>query len=84
MEKFFDIKCRQSGLVPNAVVLVTTIRALKMHGGGSKVSPGQPLAEEYKSENIELVDNGCANLCKHIQNALKFGVPVVVALNRFT
>jgi methylenetetrahydrofolate dehydrogenase (NADP+)/methenyltetrahydrofolate cyclohydrolase/formyltetrahydrofolate synthetase len=83
MEKFFDIKCRYSGLIPNAVVLVATIRALKMHGGGPKVVAGKPLAPEYTEQNLELVERGCSNLVAHIKNAKKFGVPVVVAINRF-
>src|SRR5271154_899877 len=83
MEKFFDIKCRYSGLVPNGVVLVATIRALKMHGGGPKVVAGQPLAHAYTEENLELLEKGCSNLIKHIGNARAFGVPVVVAVNRF-
>jgi len=84
MEKFFDIKCRYSNLTPNAVVLVATIRALKMHGGGPKVVAGQPLAPEYTEENLELLEKGCCNMVKHIKNAVSFGVPVVVAVNRFT
>jgi formyltetrahydrofolate synthetase len=83
MEKFFNIKCRYSGLIPNCVVLVATIRALKMHGGGPKVVAGAPLAPEYTEENLELLEKGCANLEKHIGNARSFGVPVVVAINRF-
>lgn len=83
MEKFFNIKCRYSGLIPNAVVLVATIRALKMHGGGPKVTPGQPLDPAYTSENLALLEAGGANLAKHIDIARKFGVPVVVAVNRF-
>ena len=83
MEKFFNIKCRYSGLIPNCVVLVATIRALKMHGGGPKVTAGQPLATEYSQENLELLEKGCANLVKMIQNARAFGIPVVVAVNRF-
>jgi methylenetetrahydrofolate dehydrogenase (NADP+) / methenyltetrahydrofolate cyclohydrolase / formyltetrahydrofolate synthetase len=83
MEKFFNIKCRYSGLVPNCVVLVATIRALKLHGGGSKVDPGSPLPSEYCSENVELTRKGCDNLIRHIENSNKFGVPVIVALNRF-
>lgn len=83
MEKFFDIKCRYSGLVPNAVVLVATIRALKMHGGGPTVSAGKPLDDAYQTENLELLKIGCANMVAHITNALRFGVPVVVAVNRF-
>jgi formyltetrahydrofolate synthetase len=83
MEKFFDIKCRYSGLIPNCVVLVATIRALKMHGGGPKVVAGRPLSPEYTEENLELLEAGCNNLQAHIKNALRFGVPVVVAVNRF-
>ncbi|XP_067130396.1 C-1-tetrahydrofolate synthase, cytoplasmic [Centruroides vittatus] len=83
MEKFFNIKCRYSGLVPNAVVLVATIRALKMHGGGSAVKPGSPLPKEYNEENIELLKKGFCNLEKQISNARKFGIPVVVVINRF-
>ncbi|MFW6013308.1 MAG: formate--tetrahydrofolate ligase [Candidatus Bipolaricaulota bacterium] len=83
MEKFFDIKCRYSGLVPDAVVMVATVRALKMHGGGPRVVAGKELAPEYQEENLELVESGCANLAKNIEIAQKFGVPVVVAVNRF-
>jgi methylenetetrahydrofolate dehydrogenase (NADP+)/methenyltetrahydrofolate cyclohydrolase/formyltetrahydrofolate synthetase/formate--tetrahydrofolate ligase len=83
MEKFFDIKCRYSGLVPNAVVLVATIRALKMHGGGPRVTPGQTLDKAYTTENLALLEAGGANLAKHIDITRKFGVPVVVAVNRF-
>jgi formyltetrahydrofolate synthetase len=83
MEKFFNIKCRYSGLTPDCVVLVATIRALKMHGGGPKVVAGQPLAHAYLEENLELVEKGCSNLAKMISNARAFGVPVVVAVNRF-
>ena len=83
MEKFFNIKCRYSGLIPNCVVLVATVRALKMHGGGPKVSPGAPLAAEYTEENLDLLKAGLPNLEAHIQNALRFGIPVVVAVNSF-
>ena len=83
MEKFFNIKCRYSGLVPNCVVLVATIRALKMHGGGPKVSAGKPLDAAYTEENLELLEEGCSNLAAHIKNAKQFGIPVVVAINRF-
>jgi methylenetetrahydrofolate dehydrogenase (NADP+) / methenyltetrahydrofolate cyclohydrolase / formyltetrahydrofolate synthetase len=83
MEKFFDIKCRYSGLIPQVVVLVATVRALKMHGGGPKVVAGKPLAPEYTDENLELLKKGLPNMEKHIQNALKFGVNVVVAVNSF-
>ncbi|KAL6432560.1 hypothetical protein ACFW04_006850 [Cataglyphis niger] len=84
LEKFFNIKCRASGHVPNAVVLVATIRALKMHGGGPPVTTGAPLKKEYLEENIELVRKGLPNLRKHISNCLKYGVPVVVAINSHT
>ncbi len=83
MEKFFDIKCRYSGLTPNAVVLVCTVRALKMHGGGPKVVAGRPLAPAYIEENLELLRAGLPNLQHHIKNALRFGIPVVVAINSF-
>lgn len=83
MEKFFNIKCRYSGLKPKAAVIVATIRALKMHGGGPPVSAGKPLQKEYTEENVELLVKGCCNLQKHIQNAKKFGVNVVVAVNKF-
>ncbi|MEZ4592898.1 MAG: formate--tetrahydrofolate ligase [Chloroflexota bacterium] len=83
MEKFFDIKCRYSGLIPNVVVLVATIRALKMHGGGPKVVAGKPLDPAYTEENLELLEKGCVNMIAHIQNALRFGIPVVVAVNKF-
>ncbi len=83
MEKFFDIKCRYSGLIPQVVVLVATVRALKMHGGGPKVVAGKPLASEYTDENLELVRKGLPNMVRHIKNALKFGVNVVVAVNSF-
>jgi formyltetrahydrofolate synthetase len=84
MEKFFNIKCRASGLVPNCVVLVATIRALKMHGGGPKVVAGQPLDPAYTEENLDLLEKGLPNLVKMIQNARAFGIPVVVAVNRFS
>ncbi len=83
MEKFFDIKCRYSGLIPNAVVLVATVRALKMHGGGPKVTPGAPLDEAYTQENLQLLEAGLPNLGVHIKNALRFGIPVVVCVNGF-
>lgn len=83
MEKFFDIKCRYSGLIPNAVVLVATVRALKMHGGGPKVVAGRDLDSAYTDENLELLDKGTANLAKNIEIAKLFGIPVVVAINRF-
>lgn len=83
MEKFMDIKCRYSGLVPNVVVLVATVRALKMHGGGPKVVAGKPLAAEYTDENLDLLQKGLPNMVQHIENALKYGVNVVVAVNSF-
>ena len=78
-----DIKCRYSGLVPNVVVLVATIRALKMHGGGPKVVAGRDLDKAYTEENLPLLEKGFANLAKHIEIARLYGVPVVVAINRF-
>ena len=83
MEKFCNIKCRESGLRPDAVVLVATVRALKLHGGGPEVTPGRPLSEVYLEENVELVRRGSANLAKHIENARKHGLKAVVAINRF-
>jgi methylenetetrahydrofolate dehydrogenase (NADP+)/methenyltetrahydrofolate cyclohydrolase/formyltetrahydrofolate synthetase len=83
MEKFFDIKCRYSGLIPNVVVMVATIRALKMHGGGPRVVAGRPLDAAYTEENLELLEKGGANLAKNISIAKLFGIPVVVAINRF-
>ena len=83
MEKFMDIKCRYSGLTPHVVVLVATVRALKMHGGGPKVVAGKPLAPEYTDENLELLQKGLPNMVQHIENALKYGVNVVVAVNSF-
>jgi formyltetrahydrofolate synthetase len=83
MEKFMNLKSRYSGLVPNCVVLVSTVRALKMHGGGPKVVAGQPLNKAYVEENLDLLEKGLPNLLQHVENALKFGVPVVVAINRF-
>jgi methylenetetrahydrofolate dehydrogenase (NADP+)/methenyltetrahydrofolate cyclohydrolase/formyltetrahydrofolate synthetase/formate--tetrahydrofolate ligase len=83
MEKFFNVKCRYSGLVPDVVVMVATIRALKMHGGGPKVVAGRPLDKAYTEENLGLLDSGSVNLAKNIEIAKLFGVPVVVAVNRF-
>ncbi len=84
MEKFFNIKCRVSGLAPNCVVIVATVRALKMHGGIGTVRPGRPLPKELIEENLPALEKGGENLVKHIENARLFGVPVVVAVNRFT
>ncbi len=75
-EKFFDIKCRKAGLSPDAVVLVATARALKMHGGVAK--------DQLGSENIDAIRKGCENLGRHIRNLSQFGVPVTVAINRFS
>ncbi|XP_039758173.1 C-1-tetrahydrofolate synthase, cytoplasmic isoform X1 [Pararge aegeria] len=82
MEKFFDIKCRASGDTPHCAVIVSTVRALKMHGGGPTVSPGLPLHDVYVQENLDLLSKGLCNLGKHISNGNKFGVPVVIAVNR--
>ena len=82
-ERFFNIKCRTSGLKPDTVVLVATSRALKLHGGATDVKPGQPLPEEYVSENLEYLEKGCANLAKQIANIKEYNVPVVVAINQF-
>jgi len=82
-EKFWNIKCRMSGLVPNAVVIVATVRALKMHGGGPTVKPGIPLAEEYTKENLQLVEKGCENLIAHIETVKKSSVRPVVCINSF-
>jgi methylenetetrahydrofolate dehydrogenase (NADP+)/methenyltetrahydrofolate cyclohydrolase/formyltetrahydrofolate synthetase len=83
MEKFFHIKCRASGLVPDAVVLVATVRALKMHGGGPAVAAGRPLDRAYREPDPALVEAGCENLAAHIGIARRFGVPVLVAVNSF-
>ncbi|HVX35349.1 MAG TPA: formate--tetrahydrofolate ligase [Hyphomicrobium sp.] len=74
-EKFFDIKCRKAGIAPSAVVIVATVRALKMHGGVAK--------DDLKAENVAAVAKGCENLKRHIENVNKFGVPAVVAINKF-
>ena len=83
MEKFFDIKCRYSGLIPQVVVMVATVRALKMHGGGPRVVAGKPLDYAYTTENLDLLRAGLGNLQHHIRNAKRFGVNVVVAVNSF-
>jgi len=75
-EKFFDIKCRSAGLAPDAVVLVATVRALKMHGGVAK--------DDLGKENVQAVKDGCSNLARHIENVKSYGLPVVVAVNRFS
>ncbi|PBC31316.1 C-1-tetrahydrofolate synthase, cytoplasmic isoform X2 [Apis cerana] len=84
MEKFFNIKCRTSRHIPNAIVLVATVRALKMHGGGPPVTTGAPLKKEYLEENLDLIRKGLPNLQKHISNGIKFGIPVIVAINVHT
>jgi methylenetetrahydrofolate dehydrogenase (NADP+) / methenyltetrahydrofolate cyclohydrolase / formyltetrahydrofolate synthetase len=83
MEKFVDIKCRASGLFPDAAVLVATVRALKMHGGGPRVVAGRPLDSIYMAPSPKLVEAGCANLAAQIGVAKRFGVPVIVAINAF-
>jgi methylenetetrahydrofolate dehydrogenase (NADP+)/methenyltetrahydrofolate cyclohydrolase/formyltetrahydrofolate synthetase/formate--tetrahydrofolate ligase len=83
MEKFMDIKCRTSGLTPDCVVLVATVRALKTHGGGPRVVAGRPLDKVYTEENLALLNAGMSNLEAHIKNTKRFGVPVVVAINSF-
>jgi formate--tetrahydrofolate ligase len=82
-EKFFDIKCRASGLRPDAAVVVATIRALKMHGGVGRIVAGKPLDPALLSENVEAVTAGGANLAKQIENVRLYNVPVVVAINSF-
>jgi formate--tetrahydrofolate ligase len=82
-EKFWNVKCRRSGLVPNVSVLTTTIRALKMHGGGPRVAPGLPLAEEYTKENLELVEKGLPNLLHHLGVIRRSGINPVVCINCF-
>jgi methylenetetrahydrofolate dehydrogenase (NADP+)/methenyltetrahydrofolate cyclohydrolase/formyltetrahydrofolate synthetase len=82
-ERFFNIKCRSSGLSPDTVVIVATVRALKVHGGGPEIKPGAPLDEVYRTENVDILRKGCINLRKHIANAKQYGIPVVVAINRF-
>ena len=82
-EKFWNLKSRMSGIEPDAIVVVATIRALKMHGGGPTVKPGIPLAEEYTTENLGLVEKGCENLIAHIETVKKSGVTPVVCINSF-
>lgn len=83
-ERFINIKCRASGLAPDVIVIVATVRALKVHGGGPEVKAGAPLAPEYTQENVELLRAGCSNLAKHISNAKRYGLPVVVAINKMS
>ncbi len=82
-EKFFDIKCRASGLAPDAAVIVATVRALKMHGGVGKIVAGKPLDPALSTENVAAVTAGAQNLVKQIENVRAFGIPVVVAVNAF-
>ena len=82
-EKFFDIKCRASGLAPDAAVVVATVRALKMHGGVGKIVAGKPLDPALLEENVDAVREGAANLAKQIENVTIFGIPAVVAINSF-
>ncbi len=82
-EKFWNVKCRFSGLKPNVSVLTTTIRALKMHGGGPKVVAGLPLDEAYTKENLELVEKGIPNMVHHINTIRKAGINPVVCINAF-
>lgn len=83
-EKFFDIKCRVSGLRPDAAVIVCSIRALKAHSGKFRIVPGKPLDEGLVKENLPAIEEGICNLAKHVENVSMFGVPVVVAINRFS
>ena len=82
-EKFWNVKARLSGLTPNVSVVVATIRALKMHGGGPAVVPGRPLPKEYTEENLELLEKGTANLFHHVNNVKKSGIVPVVCINQF-
>jgi formate--tetrahydrofolate ligase len=82
-EKFWNLKCRFSGLVPNAAVIVCTVRALKMHGGGPRVVPGKPLGPEYTQKNIALTEAGVSNLLAHIETVKKSGISPVVCINHF-
>jgi len=82
-EKFFDIKCRASGLAPDAAVIVATVRALKMHGGVGKIVAGKPLDPALNAENVAAVTAGAQNLAKQIENVRAFGIPAVVAINAF-
>jgi methylenetetrahydrofolate dehydrogenase (NADP+)/methenyltetrahydrofolate cyclohydrolase/formyltetrahydrofolate synthetase len=82
-EKFWNVKCRYAGLVPSASVLIATIRALKMHGGGPAVVPGIPLPDEYIKENLDLLEKGLPNLIHHIGIIRKAGIQPVICVNRF-
>ena len=82
-EKFWNVKCRLSGLKPHVSVIVATIRALKMHGGGPAVVPGRPLPKEYTEQNIDLLEKGTENLFHHVNNIMKSGIKPVVCINKF-
>jgi formate--tetrahydrofolate ligase len=82
-EKFWNVKCRYSGLKPNVSILTATIRALKMHGGGPRVSPGLPLPEDYTKENLKLLEKGLPNLLHHLSIIRRSGINPVVCINRF-
>lgn len=84
LEKFVSLKCRSSGLKPAVAVIVATVRALKMHGGGPPVVAGTPLSPVYKQEDVALLRAGCGNLARHVAHARMYGVPVVVCCNRFS
>ena len=84
LEKFVNIKCRVSGLKPDATVIVATTRALKMHGGGPDVTPGKPLHDTYLKEDLVTLKEGSKNLRRHIENSRKFGLKVIVAINQFS
>ncbi|XP_077077291.1 C-1-tetrahydrofolate synthase, cytoplasmic isoform X3 [Siphateles boraxobius] len=84
LETFFNIKCRYSGLQPDVVVMVATVRTLKMHGGAPPVQAGLPLPKEYSQENLEQLERGCCHLRRQVENAQAFGLPVIVAVNKFS
>ncbi|OPY77052.1 MAG: Formate--tetrahydrofolate ligase [Syntrophorhabdus sp. PtaU1.Bin153] len=83
-EKFWNVKCRISGLKPNVAVITATTRALKMHGGGPRVAPGLPIPEEYRKENLALLEKGIPNLIHHIQTVKRSGMIPVVCINSFS
>jgi len=83
-EKFWNLKCRISGLKPHCAVIVATVRALKSHGGGPPVPPGHPLDPVYTEENVAMVEKGCANLIRHIQTVKRAGISPVVCINPFS
>uniref|UniRef100_A0A671NBZ1 C-1-tetrahydrofolate synthase, cytoplasmic n=1 Tax=Sinocyclocheilus anshuiensis TaxID=1608454 RepID=A0A671NBZ1_9TELE len=84
LEKFFNIKCRCSDLRPDVVVMVATVRTLKMHGGAPPVQAGLPLPKEYSQENLKQLERGCCHLKRQVENAQAFGLPVIVAVNKFS